>query len=144
VHVYPGDVLEWVTWGGGGLGDPLTRPAEKVALEVHRRTVTREGAKKNYGVIVNADFTVDEAATEAERKRVQSARPADWAELTYNRGGSFEELAQKSLEETGLPAPQPQWEKPPYGPHVAIPYVQNWYKKMKEQKGWVLNDRIKL
>ena len=46
------DLLEWQTWGGGGLGDPLTRPAESVALEVKRKLVTVDGAKSNYGVIV--------------------------------------------------------------------------------------------
>lgn len=30
----PGDVLEWITWGGGGLGDALLRPADIVAKEV--------------------------------------------------------------------------------------------------------------
>lgn len=144
VHVYPGDVLEWVTWGGGGLGDPLTRPAEKVALEVHRRTVTVEGAKKNYGVIVNADFSVDEKATEEQRAKIKNARPADWSEITYNRGGSIQELVDRCMEETSLPPPRMPWEKSPYGPHVALPYVQNWYKKMRETKGWELNDRVKL
>lgn len=28
IRVSPGDPLEWITWGGGGLGDPLTRPPE--------------------------------------------------------------------------------------------------------------------
>jgi 5-oxoprolinase (ATP-hydrolysing) len=36
----PGDVLERIIWGGGGLGDPLNHPAEIVAKEVHRRHVT--------------------------------------------------------------------------------------------------------
>lgn len=40
VIVAPNDLLEWITWGGGGLGDPLTRPAEKVAMEVRRKLVT--------------------------------------------------------------------------------------------------------
>ena len=34
--------------------------------------------------------------------------------------------------ETGLKAPRPQWEKNPYGPHVGLPYVKEWYKKMRE------------
>ncbi|KAK7509908.1 uncharacterized protein IWZ02DRAFT_494858 [Phyllosticta citriasiana] len=59
LDVQPGDVLEWVTWGGGGLGDPLTRPAETVALEVHRGLVTLPGARDKYGVVVNAaDFSL--------------------------------------------------------------------------------------
>jgi 5-oxoprolinase (ATP-hydrolysing) len=145
VHVKPGDVLEWVTWGGGGLGDPLTRPAEKVALEVHRRGVTLEGAKRNYGVVVNSrDFSVDKEATEQLRNKIRSGRPADWAELTYNRGGSIEELMKRCKEETSLPSPIPLWEKEPYGPHMALPYVKEWYKKMRDSNGWQLNDYVKL
>ncbi|ODM24511.1 hypothetical protein SI65_02101 [Aspergillus cristatus] len=53
VRVNPGDLLEWTTWGGGGLGDPLTRPAEKVALEVQRNLVTIKGARTGYGVVLN-------------------------------------------------------------------------------------------
>ena len=34
VPVSPGDVLHFVTWGGGGWGDPLERDPELVALEV--------------------------------------------------------------------------------------------------------------
>lgn len=75
VHVLPGDALEWVTWGGGGLGDPYTRPAEVVAKEVHRRLVTFEGAKKKYGVHVKEDFSVDDGATEKLRAELSKARP---------------------------------------------------------------------
>lgn len=144
VHVKPHDVLEWITWGGGGLGDPLTRPAAKVAMEVHRRSVTMEGAKKNYGVVVSSDFSVDEKATEDLRNKIRSERPKDWAELTYNRGGSLEQLVKSCKEETHLEPPTAPWEKDPYGPHVALPYVQDWYKKMRESKGWQLNDYVKL
>ena len=145
VHVKPGDVLEWITWGGGGLGDPLTRPAEKVAMEVHRRLVTIEGAKRNYGVVVDAeDFSVDVAATEELRAKMKSERLKEYNMLSYNRGGTNDELAAKCFEETELPAPKPLWESDPYGPHVSLPYVKEWYKKMRETKGWVLDDVDKL
>ena len=145
VHVKPGDVLEWITWGGGGLGDPLTRPAEKVAMEVHRRLVTFEGAKRNYGVVVNADdFSVDVAATEELRIKMKSERPKEYNTLSYNRGGTNDELAAKCFEETELPAPKPLWESDPYGPHVGLPYVKEWYKKMRESNGWLLGDADKL
>jgi len=145
IHVKPGDVLEWVTWGGGGLGDPLTRPPEVVAKEVHRRLVTFEGAKRNYGVVVTpGEFGVDEEATEKLRKEMRAVRNKDWAEITYNRGGSIEELRQICLEETGLEAPRPLWETEPYGPHTGLPYVKEWYAKMRERGGWVLDDKIDL
>ncbi|EOD44447.1 putative hydantoinase oxoprolinase protein [Neofusicoccum parvum UCRNP2] len=125
LSVRPGDVLEWVTWGGGGLGDPLERPAELVALEVRRRLVTVEGARAKYGVVVawteEAGFEVDVAATEALRAEVRARRPDGWAQVTYNRGGGLEELLERCEAETGMKAPRPQWEEEPYGPHVAEP-----------------------
>lgn len=143
--VKPGDVLEWITWGGGGLGDPLTRPAEIVAAEVHKKLVTFEGAKQNYGVIVNkGDFSVDAEATSKLRAEMSAARPETWGDLTYNRGGSLNEILASAEAETGQKVPKPVWEETPYGPHVALPYVKDWYKKMREQNGFVLNDSIKL
>ncbi|KAL4899531.1 hypothetical protein BDW74DRAFT_189018 [Aspergillus multicolor] len=137
IRVDPGDLLEWITWGGGGLGDPLTRPAEKVALEVRRRLVTIQGARDNYGVVVNPEsLAVDEAETEALRKSVMAARGE--VDQGYDRGGSLEELAESCLKETGLAPPSPQWDQELYGPHVALPYVQDWYSRMKEVKGWGL------
>src|SRR6478752_6584573 len=50
VKVHPGDLLHYVTWGGGGWGDPLTRDPALVAREVGRGLVTRDGAKA-YGVV---------------------------------------------------------------------------------------------
>ncbi|KAL1385273.1 Hydantoinase/oxoprolinase-domain-containing protein [Phyllosticta capitalensis] len=145
LEVQPGDVLEWVTWGGGGLGDPMTRPAETVALEVHRRLVTVEGARRKYGVVVNGDdFSVDVQATEELRASIQAARPAGWSDVSYDRGGSLEEIMAKAEEETGLKAPRPQWERDPYGPHMNEPYVKNWFKTMRERGGWQLDDVGKL
>ncbi|KAL4948746.1 Hydantoinase/oxoprolinase-domain-containing protein [Aspergillus filifer] len=137
VRVDPGDLLEWVTWGGGGLGDPYTRPAEKVALEVRRKLVTIEGARKNYGVVVKPeDLSVDEAATEALRKELVAARGE--IDMGYDRGGTLMELRESCLKETGLAPPEAQWDAELYGPHVSLPYVQEWYSRMKEDKGWGL------
>jgi 5-oxoprolinase (ATP-hydrolysing) len=145
IRVKPGDVLEWITWGGGGLGDPLTRPAEIVAKEVHRKLVTVEGAAKNYGVVIRGkDFTVNEGATQELREKIRSLRSEEYSLVSYDRGGTIEELLASCKEETGLEPPKYQWESDPYGPHVALPYVQEWYKKMREQKGWVLEDVGKL
>ncbi|THC89051.1 hypothetical protein EYZ11_011500 [Aspergillus tanneri] len=139
IRVDPNDLLEWVTWGGGGLGDPLTRPAEKVALEVRRRLVTIKGAYDNYGVVVDPnDLSVCEAETEALRKDMMAARDPAEKTLEYDRGGTMEELRKSCLKETGLPVPSPQWELEPYGPHVQLPYVKEWFLRMKEAKGWEL------
>ncbi|KAM3072059.1 hypothetical protein ACMFMG_008520 [Clarireedia jacksonii] len=137
IKVEPGDMLEWVTWGGGGLGDPLTRPAEKVALEVERKLVTLDGAKKNYGVVVKEDdFSVDKEAT--EKLRAEMKKLGGGKEVIYDRGGSLEELVARCEEETGMKAPRPQWEKDPYGPHTGLEYVQNWYKEKRKTLGWAL------
>ncbi|KAB8272849.1 Hydantoinase/oxoprolinase-domain-containing protein [Aspergillus minisclerotigenes] len=140
IRVDPDDLLEWVTWGGGGLGDPLTRPAEKVALEVRRKLVTIDGARNNYGVVVDPDdLSVCEEETVALRKSMKDARDTQGQVPEYDRGGSMEELRDSCLRETGLPAPSPQWELDPYGPHVRLPYVRDWFTRMKEVKGWELN-----
>ncbi len=54
VKVAEGDVLHYVTWGGGGWGDPLDRDPALVALEIDRGLVSREGARR-YGVVLNGD-----------------------------------------------------------------------------------------
>lgn len=114
IKVKPGDLLEWQTWGGGGLGDPLARPAENVAIEVKRKLVTPEGAKKNYGVVVNPSLELDVAATETLRADVEKLEAGKEAPL-YDRGGSIAELVQRCKDETGFEPPGPQWESEIYG-----------------------------
>ncbi|KAH7382965.1 hydantoin utilization protein-like protein A [Cadophora sp. MPI-SDFR-AT-0126] len=139
IRVQPNDLLEWVTWGGGGLGDPTTRPANTVAMEVARKLVTVKGARENYGVVVDGNtFEVDEEATKVRRAEIVGKRRKEYAERVYDRGGTLAELSATCLEETGLPPPRPQWEKDPYGPHVALPYVKEWYKAMREKEDWDL------
>ena len=139
IRVDPGDLLEWVTWGGGGLGDPLTRPAEKVALEVHRKLVTVDGARTAYGTVVNDDFSVNVAETEALRTQMRIERSQLSESSIYDRGGSIEELRETCLQETGLDAPLPQWETDIYGPHSGLKYVQDWFTGMRSSKGWELS-----
>ncbi|OQV05735.1 Hydantoinase/oxoprolinase domain-containing protein [Cladophialophora immunda] len=137
IKVQPNDLLEWITWGGGGRGDPTTRPADLVALEVQRKLVTIAGAKDNYGVVVRPDdFSVDDKETSQLREKIRATRPP--LHSVYNRGGTLKELREACLAETGLQAPQPQWEVDPYGPHVKLHYVQNWYRQMREAEDWVL------
>ncbi|KAJ5202182.1 hypothetical protein N7449_004261 [Penicillium cf. viridicatum] len=131
IRVDPGDLLEWVTWGGGGLSDPLTRPAEKVALEVHRKLVTFEGARIAYGTVVNDDFTVNEAETETLRTQMRMERSQLSESSIYDRGGSLGQLRETCLQETGLDAPLPQWETEIYGPHAGLAYVQDWFTGMQ-------------
>lgn len=108
-------------------------------MEVARKLVTVKGAKENYGVIVDGNtFAVDEGATKTRREEIVAARTKVYEGRVYDRGGTLVELTATCLEETGLPPPKPQWEKDPYGPHVALPYVKEWYKTMREKGDWDL------
>ncbi len=64
-----GWVVEMMTGGGGGYGDPLERDPEKVAYDVKNRFVSRQRASDVYRVAVREDGTVDEAATEKLRQQ---------------------------------------------------------------------------
>jgi N-methylhydantoinase B len=93
--------LYFNTWGGGGWGDPFARDAELVRQDVRRRLVTVEGAKR-YGVVIAADGSVDQSATEALRKKLKAA--AGEPEV-FNFGGDLEDIRSRCEAETHLPAP---------------------------------------
>jgi N-methylhydantoinase B len=106
VEVEAGDQLHFITWGGGGWGDPLERDPEIVAREVREGLVTEKGARR-YGVVV-ADGQADANATAALRERLRSERRA--SNEVFNFGPPIEELRAACEAETGLPAPrQPVW-----------------------------------
>ena len=50
-----GDRVRMSTGGGGGYGDPKTRPAELVARDVIRGFVSIESARDDYGVVFDAN-----------------------------------------------------------------------------------------
>jgi N-methylhydantoinase B len=102
VKVMEGDILYFNTWGGGGWGDPLKRPAERVATDVERGLVSIAGACA-YGVVVRADFSLDLAATEALRAEMAATRPP--IEL-FNRGGTIEQLKARCKAETSFDPPR--------------------------------------
>jgi N-methylhydantoinase B len=56
--------------GGGGYGDPHTRPSAKVADDVERGLVSLKAARDHYGVSIKADGSVDEAETSKLRTKV--------------------------------------------------------------------------
>lgn len=104
--VEAGDQLHFITWGGGGWGDPLLRDPALVVLEVRQRLVSVEGARR-YGVVLDIEGKVDDVATTNLRAHIAATRPA--APL-FNRGEEIEVLRANCLAETGLPAPQaPVW-----------------------------------
>ena len=76
--VFPlmGNDALYVRWnGGGGIGDPLDRPAEKVAADVDAGLISEQAASEVYGV-VRKDRTVDGSATETKRTALRRARLA--------------------------------------------------------------------
>ncbi len=67
-----GDTISLMTPGGGGFGDPFTRPYDEVLHDVERGFVSEEAARRDYGVAIR-DGRVDQA----ESARLRSApRPA--------------------------------------------------------------------
>jgi N-methylhydantoinase B len=102
IKVKTGDVLYFNTWGGGGWGDPFARDPELVRQDVARRLVSIEGAKR-YGVVMAADASVDQAATETLRAELVAARGDNSA--LFNFGGDLEDIRSRCEAETHLSAP---------------------------------------
>lgn len=107
VHVEEGDQLHFVTWGGGGWGNPLERDPALVKLEIEQGLLTNDGARE-YGVLFTSNGDVDEAATKELRAQMASEIPD--SDSPFNFGPDIETLRSNCLEETGLPAPtQPRY-----------------------------------
>jgi N-methylhydantoinase B len=106
VAVEAGDQLHFITWGGGGWGDPLERDPELVAREVREGLVTEEGARR-YGVVV-ANGLLDASGTDRLREQLRNERRA--TNDVFNFGPPIDDLRSRCEAETGLPAPrQPVW-----------------------------------
>lgn len=71
-----GDVIRIQAPNGAGYGDPLERDPEHVREDVLDGFTTLELAREAYGVVFADERTlaIDEPATAAERKRLQTAR----------------------------------------------------------------------
>lgn len=63
-----GDVIEFRTACGGGYGDPRERDPEAVARDVRDGLLAPEAARRDYGVVIDAEvLSLDAAATARER-----------------------------------------------------------------------------
>lgn len=69
-----GDIVKTQTGGGGGWGDPLERDPRRVITDVIAGYVTRDGAARDYGVVLSDDSTLDEDATRARRQAIRHGR----------------------------------------------------------------------
>jgi N-methylhydantoinase B len=104
ILVSAGDELDFITWGGGGWGDPLARDPALVAKEVRQGLVTAKGALA-YGVVCDDHGAMDAAATADLRAKLTRDRPEDLP--LFNYGPPLEVLRDACIAETGLPAPTP-------------------------------------
>lgn len=71
----PGDIITTVCGGGGGVGDPLNRPIEKVRMDALNEYISIKRAKDVYGVIIDPEtFEVDQEATNKQRGKLKKAK----------------------------------------------------------------------
>ncbi|KAI0320578.1 Hydantoinase/oxoprolinase-domain-containing protein [Amylostereum chailletii] len=132
IPVYPGDVLIWKTWGGGGWGNPLNRPASLVARE-YREGLIRDPAR--YGVVLSPsnDGDVDHPATAALRASLLPAQTALAQASLFNRGGTLRELRASCLAETGLAPPQPPSGRVLRGPVVGLEHIVRLHERRERE-----------
>ena len=62
------------TGGGGGWGDPLERDPAAVRADVQEEFISAKSAREDYGVVLRDDLSIDQAATDAARRAIRSAR----------------------------------------------------------------------
>lgn len=70
----PDDVYFSIWQGGGGFGDPIERDPERVAEDVRQGYVSREEARRTYGVVVDSDGTVNADETTDRREAIRQNR----------------------------------------------------------------------
>ena len=63
-----GDRLVLEMPGGGGLGEPFSRPMEMVAKDVLNGIVSLESAREDYGVILDGQGNIDISKTDQKRQ----------------------------------------------------------------------------
>lgn len=63
IKIAQGQRVRLETPGGGGFGDPFTRDPMRVARDVRLGYVSKEAARRDYGVAVGDDGSVDQTAT---------------------------------------------------------------------------------
>ncbi|CAB5048588.1 unannotated protein [freshwater metagenome] len=94
VPVKAGEVIRIRTTGGGGWGDPLTRPYDEVERDLRWGKVTFEGALRDYGVVALGDKdnpVIDLSGSDKERKIRHASRSGD--EPFFDRGAGYHSLS---------------------------------------------------
>lgn len=96
----PGDVVRIVSPGGGGRGDPATRPVPAVLRDLRAGRLSPAAAREDYGVVVDAMGVLDAAATAARRAtmversgfdggRARRAHELRWNQAAYTALGAL-------------------------------------------------------
>lgn len=91
--VKAGQVIRIRTTGGGGWGDPLTRPYDEVERDLRWGKVSFEGARRDYGVVASGtkdDPVADVEASDALREQLRAERTE---EPFFDRGPGYARLA---------------------------------------------------
>jgi N-methylhydantoinase B len=71
VRMHPGELWVGVSTGGGGYGDPLQRPAQRVLKDLRDGFITPTIAEEVFGLVLAADgSTLDQAASEERRAQL--------------------------------------------------------------------------
>ena len=155
LRVSEGDVMAFYGPCGGGYGDPLDRPAEKVLEDVLDDFCTVEHAKQAYGVVVDLDSeTVDTRATEALRSRMRAEpRRGDSSPARVDRGGDAARRAPRAAlaasaadrpaaagpGESGLATPTDSTARraspPRVAPHSGAPSVEDLVARLNQRFG---------
>ena len=75
MQIDPGQIWVGVSSGGGGFGDPLERPADKVCEHVRDEFISFATARDVYGVVLDpVTFQFDEQGTEKLRAKIAQDR----------------------------------------------------------------------
>ena len=78
MNIERGTVFRHELAGGGGWGDPLDRDPGNVLKDVRNELVSPTMAFNDYGVRIDTKrWTVDQASTEAQRKKLRETRPKE-------------------------------------------------------------------
>jgi N-methylhydantoinase B len=72
VMLQPGDVVRMAQAGGGGYGDPFTRPVDEVLRDVREGYVSADAARAYYGVVVASPDGCE--ADEMQTRQLRTAR----------------------------------------------------------------------
>jgi N-methylhydantoinase B len=90
----PGSIWRYLTNFAGGWGDPLERDIGAVKRDVRNEYVSIEGARRDYGVVINGDphwdpenLVVDMEATRRLREERRKNPPAEGADYLERRRG---------------------------------------------------------